>query len=79
LRSRWHQDARTAALIALVHALRCEHKIVDPRRNELCRQQLRARGEEIASGNWAPQADSKTIGEITAAGRAAVEAAASAG
>ena len=72
-------DARSAALIALLHALRCEHKIVDPRRNELSRQQLRARAEEIASGNWAPQADSKTIGEITAAGRAAVEAAASAG
>ena len=72
-------DTPTAALIALVHALRCEHKIVDPGRNELSRRQLRARAEEIASGNWAPEADSKTIGEITAAVRAAVKAAASAG
>jgi hypothetical protein len=72
-------DTPTAALIALVHALRCEHKIVDPGRNELSRRQLQARAEEIASGNWAPEADSTTIGEITAAVRAAVKAAASAG
>ena len=49
-------DAGSAALIALVHALRCEHKIVDPRLSGLSRRQLRARAEEITQGNWAPEA-----------------------
>src|SRR5262249_59671613 len=38
-------DTRTAALIALLHALRCEDKIVDPRHHGLSRQQLRAPAE----------------------------------
>jgi hypothetical protein len=40
-------DTRSAALIALVHALRCEHKIVDPRRYDLSRRQLRARAKRL--------------------------------
>ena len=71
-------DNRTAALIALLHTLRCAHKIVDPRRNELSKRQLRARAEEIAGGNWAPEADRKTIDTVIAAVRAAVKAAAAA-
>ena len=56
-------DARSAALIALLHALRCEHKIIDPRPYQLTRQQLRARAEEIAMDNWASEA----VRKVTAA------------
>ena len=68
-------DPRSAALIALVHALRCEHKIVDPRPYDLSRRQLRARAEEIARGNWASQAVRTTIDEMIAAVVAATSAA----
>ena len=40
-------DERTAALIALLHALKCEHKVVDPRSYQLSRRQLRKRAAEI--------------------------------
>jgi hypothetical protein len=68
-------DTRTAALIALVHALRCEHKIVDPRQYDLSKRQLRARAEEIAKGNWASEAVRKAIDEMIAAIAAASAAA----
>jgi len=68
-------DTRTAALIALVHVLRCEDKIVDPRQHGLSRRQLRARAEEIAEGNWASGAVRKAIEEMMAAVVAAVTAA----
>jgi hypothetical protein len=64
-------DARTAALIALLHALRCEHKIIDPRPYQLSRRQLRARAAEIADGNWAAAAVRKAIIEMTSAGAGA--------
>ena len=54
-------DERTAALIALLHALKCEHKVVDPRPYQLSRRQLRARAAEIAHGNWACKAVRKAI------------------
>jgi hypothetical protein len=72
-------DTRTATLIALLHALRCEHKIVDPRPYGLSRRQLRARAEEIAAGNWASEAVRKVIDEMIAAVAAAASAAAAAG
>jgi hypothetical protein len=72
-------SARTAALIALLHALRYEHKIVDPGECGLSRQQLRARAEEIASGHWAPEATRQAIGAMIAAVVAAASAAAAAG
>jgi Golgi phosphoprotein 3 (GPP34) len=72
-------QARAAALIALLHALGYEHKIVDPRTCELSRQQLRARAEEIAAGNWAPEAVRQAIGEMIASVLAAASAAAAAG
>jgi Golgi phosphoprotein 3 (GPP34) len=59
--------ARTAALIGLLHALRCEHKIVDPGQYGLSKRQLRARAEEIAKGNWVSEAVRKVIDETTAA------------
>ena len=68
-------DPRSAALIALVHALRCEHKIVDPWPYDLSRRQVRARAEEIARGNWASQAVRTTIDEMIAAVVAATSAA----
>ena len=68
-------DTRTAALIALVHALRCEDKIVDSRQQGLYRRQLRARAEEIAEGNWASEAVRKAIEEMMAAVVAAATAA----
>jgi Golgi phosphoprotein 3 (GPP34) len=71
-------QARSAALVALLHALRYEHKIVDPRDWELSTQ-LRARAEEIAQGGWAPEAIRQTIGEMIAAVVAATSAAAAAG
>jgi hypothetical protein len=72
-------DARTAALIALLHALRCEHKIIDPRPYQLTRQQLRARAEQIAAGNWASEAVRKVISEMAAAAATAAAAVASSG
>jgi len=56
-------DERTAALIALLHALKCEHKVVDPRPYQLSRRQLRKRAAEIARGNWASEAVRKAIDE----------------
>ncbi len=64
-------DARTAALIALLHALRCEHKIVDPGPYHLSRRQLRARAAEIAQGNWAAEAVRKVIIDMNSTAAAA--------
>ena len=72
-------DPGGAALIALVHALKCEHKIVDPRLSGLSRRQLRARGEEISQSSWTSQALRQMIDATTAAVKAAAAASASAG
>ena len=68
-------DTRTAALIALLHALKCEHKVIDPEPYGLSRRQLAARAEEIAQGNWASGAVRKAIDEMNAAVLAATTAA----
>jgi len=60
-------DTRTAALISLVHALRCVSKIVDPRQYGLSKRELRARAKEIAEGNWASEAVGTAIQEMMAA------------
>jgi hypothetical protein len=70
-------DPRSAALIALLHALKCEHKIVDPRHHDLSKRQLKARADEIAKGNWAAEAVRKAIDEIIAAVAASATAAVS--
>ena len=72
-------DARSAALIALVHALRCEHQIVDPRPYGLSKRQLRARAGNVAKGSWASEAVRTAITEIIAAVAATTAAAAAAG
>ena len=64
-------DDRTAALIALLHALRCEHKIIDPSPYHLSRRQLRTRAAEIAEGNWASAAVHKVISDMNSAAAAA--------
>jgi len=60
-------DERTAALIALLHALKCEHQVVDPRPYQMSKRQLQARAAEIAQGNWASEAVRKAIDEAMAA------------
>lgn len=60
-------DQRTAAIVALLHALKCEHKVVDPRSYQMSRRQLRARAAEIAEGNWASDAVRRAIAEMAAA------------
>jgi hypothetical protein len=60
-------DTRTAALIALAHAVGCVDKIVDPRHYGLSKRELRARAKEIAKGNWASEAVRKAIEETMAA------------
>ena len=72
-------DPGSAALIALVHALKCERKIVDPRLSGLSRRQLSARAEEIAQSSWTSQALRQMIDATTAAVKAAAAASASAG
>ena len=68
-------DERTAALIALLHALKREHKVVDPGPYQLSRRQLRARAGDIAQGDWASEAVRKAIDEMIAAVAAATAAA----
>jgi hypothetical protein len=60
-------DDRAAALIALLHALRCEHKIIDPSQHHLSRRQLRARAGQIAEGNWVSEAVRKVITDMKSA------------
>jgi len=60
-------DTRTAALIALVHAVGCVDKIVDARQHGLSKRQLRARAKKIAEGNWASAAVRKAIEDMMAA------------
>jgi len=71
-------DARSAAVIALVHALRCESKVVDARACGLSPRQLRQRAGEIARGDWASEAVRKAIDEMIAAIVAATTAASAA-
>lgn len=70
---------RGAALVALVHALRCEHKIVDLADCGMSRQQLSARADQIAEGSWAPAPIRPVIGEMIAVVAAATSASAAAG
>lgn len=70
---------RSAALIALMHALGYEYKIVGPRDCGLSAQQIRARAAEMATGSWAPGFIHPAVGEMIAAVAAAASAAAAAG
>jgi hypothetical protein len=68
-------DQRTAALIALLHALRCEDKVVDPRQSGMSKKQLQARAEQVAEGDWASEAVRKAIEQMVTAVIAATTAA----
>lgn len=68
-------DVRTAALVALLHALKCEYKVVEPKQHGLTKRELRTRAEQIAKGNWASDAVRTAIDEMTAAVVAATTAA----
>lgn len=68
-------DARTTALVALLHALKCEDKVVEPKQHGLTKRELRARAEQIAKGSWASEAVRTAIDEMTAAVVAATTAA----
>jgi hypothetical protein len=70
---------RNAVLVALVHALRCEHKFAGLRDCGRSRQQLSARAREIAEGNWAPTPTRPAIAEMIAAIAAATSDARAAG
>ena len=65
----------------MLHALRCEQKIINPGEYGLSRRELSSRAEQIAKGNWASEAVRRAIQEMTAAVAAAgtASAAASAG
>lgn len=60
-------DQRTAALIALLHVLRWEHKIVDPHQHGITKAELRDRADQIAQSDWASEAVRKAINELIAA------------
>lgn len=68
-------DTRTAALIALVHAVGRVDKIADARQHGLSRRELRARAKEIAEGNWGSEAVRKAIQEMMEAAFVAISAA----
>jgi hypothetical protein len=70
-------EARTAALISLLHALRCEGKVADAGDHGLSKRELRKRAGEIAKGSWASEAVRKAIDDTTAALAAIVVASSS--
>jgi len=71
-------DSRTAALVALLHALKAEQRVVDPEEHGLTRKELQTRAKEISTGDWASEAVRQAIDAMQAA-LAASAAAASTG
>ena len=71
-------DPRTASLVALLHALRCTHKVVVPAEHGLSRRELDRRAKELAEGSWGSEAVRQTIDAMTAAVAASVAATAAA-
>jgi Golgi phosphoprotein 3 (GPP34) len=65
-------DLRGGALIALLHALRSTHKVVDPQEHGLKRRELDRRAEEIAQGSWGSDAVREAVDAMTAAVMTAV-------
>ncbi|MDH2416842.1 GPP34 family phosphoprotein [Nocardioides sp. CER19] len=56
-------DSRTAAVIALLHAIDAIPRVVD----KADRRVARARAKEIAEGDWAAEATRKAVQEVSAA------------
>jgi hypothetical protein len=59
-------DARTRALVSLLHALRAVHKAVDPDSIGLSERELEASAERIAEGDWVGKAVRSAIDRQTA-------------
>jgi Golgi phosphoprotein 3 (GPP34) len=60
-------DERTGALVALLHALKVEHKVVDPGAVGLSKKELNANAERIAEGDWAAKAVRQAIDDTDTA------------
>jgi len=71
-------DVRTAALVSLLHALKCEHKVVDPKQHGITKKDLRARAQQIAEGSWGSAAVREAVDQMMAAVMIATTAAATA-
>ena len=59
-------DSRAAALVSLLHALKSEHRIVDPKEHGLTRMELATRAE-VSTGDWASEAVREAIEAVMAA------------
>jgi hypothetical protein len=68
-------DPRTGALISLLLALKALHKAVDPAAAGLSRQEMNARAQRIAEGDWASGAVRQAIDSMHAAVIAATSSA----
>jgi len=60
-------DVRTAALVSLLHALKCVHKVVDPKQHGMTKRDLQARAAQIAEGNWGSAAVREAVDQMMAA------------
>jgi Golgi phosphoprotein 3 (GPP34) len=54
-------DSRTGAFISLLHALKSEHRIVEPKGHGLTCKELQTRAEKISPGDWASEAVGEAI------------------
>jgi hypothetical protein len=68
-------EPRTAALVALLHAVGAVPKVVDPKAHGVTRRELGARAKVLAEGNWASKAVRQAIEEVVGAVVAATTAA----
>jgi hypothetical protein len=67
LRAGSTDDARVAALIALLHALKAVGKVVDPAELGMAKREMNASAKRIAAGDWASEAVRKAIDAMSAA------------
>jgi hypothetical protein len=72
-------EPRTAAVVALLSALRAVPKVVDTAGSGLSKKQLNDRAAQIAEGSWGSAAVRKAIDEMVAAVTVAITTAAVAG
>jgi len=59
-------DSRTAALVSLLHSLKSEQRVVDPKEHGLTRKELQRRAEAL-TGDWASEAVREAIEAVMAA------------
>lgn len=72
-------DARTGALVSLLHATNVLHTVVpQDLRPGMTNRDVKRRGKEVLQGRWAPEAVAKAVEEAAAAAMLAVTAAAGA-